>query len=635
MPAVIRSAFLVAASLAVVVLAAGCDDDEPAEPPTRQAATRGVEPAAPSATASEPKAAEAASPADTPLPPRPAAEPPTPGAPAVTPTKAAGRVQPRPSPTAAGVELHDSQVVTSVGQKRDNMAPWRDNGANRLFSTHVFGTPFMLNEKGELLPWIATGITSNDELTVWTMKLREDAVFQDGTPITAADFKAYWEHGARPENIAAWRGASLSLGFIQHWGELTDGYVAESDNLRAVDDHTLEIELAFPVRVWPLYMAAWHVGISKLEQVLADDNWGNAPIGAGPFSLTYHPETGLTELTRTDLVGGHWNGPHDRPTIEKLVVPNIEDVQARLIMFENGALDLVRIDTETYQAGDPYTSLPPDILPDWDVVTHRAAVDPNHPLLYVSPYAGLHFVLITNPYPLARQALAHGVDMQGIVSAIWGPTAIHAKGLITSTMPCHDPDPDHQPYDPDLARQKLSAARQNLTERERRLYGNVSTTLMIDLYRPDMVAMGVAMKEYWKDNLGVELDILKLESGVARREWTHLERKGLSSWIPDPFQAINEFIRPPSVLGFGENIDSRWRDISDSLGPAFHLPVDDPDRCRWFQKAQQGFLEELAFVIPIKEIDGGRWLVQPWLRGFKSTFNQDFNTLITAYVARH
>ena len=94
---------------------------------------------------------------------------------------------------------------------RDTMAPWRDTGANRLSSTHVFGTPFMLTEKGEAVPWIATAITSNDDLTVWTMKLREDAVFQDGTPITAADFKAYWEHGAKPENIVSWGGTRLTL----------------------------------------------------------------------------------------------------------------------------------------------------------------------------------------------------------------------------------------------------------------------------------------------------------------------------------------------------------------------------------------------------------------------------------------
>ena len=223
---------------------------------------------------------------------------------------------------------------------RDTMAPWRDNGGNRLFSTHVFGTPFMLNEKGEPLPWIATAITPNDDLTVWTMKLREDAVFQDGTPITAADFKAYWEHGAKPENIVAWGGASLTIGDILGWKDLRDGWVTEAEGLRVVDDHTLEIEIEIHNAAWPLYMAAWHVGISKLDQVLADGNWGNAPIGAGPFSLIYDPDSGLTELTRVDLVGKHWNGPHDTPIIEKLLLPNIPDDRARLIMFENGELDV-------------------------------------------------------------------------------------------------------------------------------------------------------------------------------------------------------------------------------------------------------------------------------------------------------
>ena len=48
-------------------------------------------------------------------------------------------------------------------------------------------------------------------------------MFQDGTPITASDFKAYWEHGAKPENIVAWRGASLTLEAIAGWEELMAG----------------------------------------------------------------------------------------------------------------------------------------------------------------------------------------------------------------------------------------------------------------------------------------------------------------------------------------------------------------------------------------------------------------------------
>ena len=42
-----------------------------------------------------------------------------------------------------------------------------------------------------------------------------------------------------------------------------------------------------------------------------------------------------------------------------------------------------------------------------------------------------------------------------------------------------------------------------------------------------------------------------------------------------------------------------------------------------------------ALAIPITEVNAVRWVVQPWLIGFESTFNQDFNTLTTAYVAAH
>ena len=628
MSTISRPMFLALAAIAAVaVLAAGCGGGEPAA----AVAARAPDPVAPSATASEPKAAEAPRPADTPQPARPAVEPPAPVAAPATSTAAMGRVQPRPRPTMPRLDLHHSQVVTAPGQMRNNMAPWRDGGGNRLFSTHVFGTPFMLNEKGEPVPWIATGITSNDDMTVWTMKLREDAVFQDGTPITAADFKAYWEHGAKPENVIAWDGASLSLGWIAGWEELMNGDVAEAEGLRVVDDHTLEIETAVPMPAWPLYMAAWHLGISKLEQVKADENWGNAPIGAGPFSLTYAPETGLTELTRTDLVGGHWNGPHDTPIIQKLVLSNIEDEQARLIMFENGELDVMRIDIETYKKAY-------DWLLGIDAETHEAELDPNHPLLHVSPYAGLHYIHMHFEYdPLkdlrVRQALAYGHDMKRIVSAIWGPTAIHANGLIMSGMPCHDRNADHQPYDPDLARQQLSdstygsgadlpaaddRSAPSRHGRDGRCHeGVLGRTPGRRAGRPEArerrrQARRALARVATVSDVSNRLDSMDPRSDPDRQRIGHQNR--------DDYQLPTCSLRPPDPPRLIEHARS--------------LPMDDPDRCLAFQAVQGEYLDKI-YIIPIREAAGGRWLVQPWLRGFKSTFNQDFNTLTTAYVARH
>ena len=591
MPTVTRGTLLVlAAVFAVAVLAAGCGGGEPEEPPTPVVAAQPADPAAPG-TAGAVVAPKTPRPADTPLPARTAAEPPTPSPPDAT-------------LTAVVVDLHHSQVVTAPGPGQAPVAPWRDWGGNRLFSTHVFGTPFMLNEKSELQPWIAVGITPNEDDTVWTMKLREDAVFQDGTPITAGDFKAYWEYGARPENRVAWGGASLTLKDIRGWEDLSAGDVTEAEGLRVVDDHTLEIELSEPNAAWPLYMATWHVGISKLGQVEAHENWANAPIGAGPFSLTYDPDTGLTKLTRVDLVNRRWNGPHDTPIIEKLVLPNIEDAQARLIMFENGDLDLLKIDRET----------------------HEMAIDPEHPLLYESPYGGLWYIYMKRDmYPLedfhVRKALAHGQDMERIVRAVWGPTATHAKGLISSLLPCHDPDANHQPYDPDLARQYLSESTYRKASR--------LPSLMIDLSRSDMVAMGVAVKEYWKDNLGVELDILKRESGMPRRSDAQLSRTSLGAWVPDPIHIVDVFAVEGTPWG-----PEYLPGLAAITQYTSSFPLDDPYRCHHFGAFEEEYLDKV-YMIPIREMDPIRWLVQPWLRGFESTFNLDFNTLATAYVAKH
>ena len=109
------------------------------------------------------------------------------------------------------------------------------------------------------------------------------------------------------------------------------------------------------------------------------------------------------------------------------MLPNIEDDQARLLMFENGELDVMRVDRRTYEG----------------------ALDPGHPfnpMLYVSPFGGLWYIKMKIDFApledlLVRRALAHGVDMESIVRAIWGPTATHAKGLFSSLVPCHNPTP--------------------------------------------------------------------------------------------------------------------------------------------------------------------------------------------------
>jgi len=478
---------------------------------------------------------------------------------------------------------------------RGTLSPWRDGGGNREFSLAVFGTLFHFSAKNEVIPWIATSWEVNDGLDVYIVKLRDDAVFQDGTPLTAADFKAYWEHGAKPENIVAWGGASLTIGEILGWDELKAGDVTEAVGLNALDDQTLEITLSLPFPTWPFALASWHTGISKLSQVLADDDWGNAPIGAGPYSLTYDPNTGLTVATKVSLTGGEWWGGDT--SIDKMVFESIPDPQVQLIMFENSELDIMGASNTIYEA----------------------ALDPSNPFnsMLVSTNAGGlggYFIAHILRAPLedlfVRKSLAQSVDMRTVLSAVRGPSTVLATGLIPPSINCHDPDAKGHIYDPELARQFLSES----------TYSSAANlpVLQLDLAKDPYLNIGVAMKEYWKDNLNVELDILKRERGMGRRPDSQWGRHSAGAWLPDPVQIVSTM----TVKDIGELDDVPGAyDVMDALEAyARGLPLDHPDRCSAFQAVSQEYMDQV-YMIPLWFSVSRDWLVQPWVKGFTSGFN--------------
>jgi ABC-type transport system substrate-binding protein len=605
---------LAAVSSISLVAAAACGAEEaeepeaPAQPVAGRAADEAAAPAAPQAPTgrtgaaqaaaepdaasgtvgkaqapAQPKAGEAAQAAADPEKPKAAAA--AEGAMTKTTTRTGGAVD---------LNLADEQVLNLPGRLRSGAAPWRDGGSNRSFSMAVFGTLFQLSPKNDVVPWIASGWSVNDGLDVFTVTLRDDAVYQDGTPITAADVKAYWEHGAKPENIVGWGGASLTIGEIKGWDELKAGDVTESEGLVALDDQTLEITLSLPFPTWPFAMSAWHTGISKLDQVKSDENWWQYPVGAGPFSLTIDPDSGLTVVTS----GAQWWGGD--PILEKMVLENIPDRQVQVIMFENRELEMMTLDGPTYSA----------------------ALDPSHPfnpLLKTTPYGGLwYFIAHVARPPLedlfVRKAMASAVDMRTILTAVHGPTTQMATGLVSPTINCHDPDAVGHVYDPDLGRQYLSESS----------YGSAANlpVLKTDLAHPPIVNIGAAMKEYWKDNLDVELDIVKRERGIGRRPDSQWGRHSAGAWIPDPVQIVSTM----TVKDIGEldNVPGVY-DVMDALEAyARSLPLDHPDRCAAFQAVEREYMEQV-FMIPLEFITGVNWVVQPWVRGFESTFNLDVN----------
>ena len=555
---------------------------------------------------------------DTPVPTTAAVQPTSPPAPTAVPDTPTPEPAKLPDvfpvdPTTvvpAGTQLHDEQVMRIPNRMYDGgRPPWQDGGRQRPFSVWVYGTLFQINENVELRPYIAISGEPNDDFSVWTFKLRDDAVYQDGTPITAADFKAYWEYGALPENIASWGGASNTLGVIKGWEELRAGDTSQAEGLRAIDEQTLEVTLGEPIPGFMTYVAAWHTGISKLAQALENPRAWDQPIGAGPYQLTIDPDTATAQVVAWDDAGVQFWGPS--PSIRRMEVLGIQDAQVSIIMFENAELDAMTVDAATLEA----------------------AQDPSHymyGLHYHANYPGVQFIknkldIAPMEDTLVRQALGHGMDMHSIVKAVWGNLALPATGIMGKGLPCHNPDARGIYYDPDLARQSL----------EDSTYGSgpALPSMFLDVRKGQLSNMGVSIKEYWKDNLDVEVDVIARESGQERREGSQFYRISLGSWILDPAQVVGNLTRTDSIEALTPRAGGY--PVMDALvAHAKSLPLDHPDRCAAFQAVEEEYLDK-AYMYPIQFGGGVNWMVQPWVVGFAGTANVDINTLPWIYLTKH
>jgi ABC-type transport system substrate-binding protein len=574
---------LVVVSIALVAVMA-CTSDEPEEAPAPTAMVQPTSPPAPTAVPDTP------TPAPDPLPDVFPVDPAT-----VVPT---------------GTQLHDEQIMRIPNRMYDGgRPPWQDGGRQRPFSVWLYGTLFQINENVELRPYIAVGAEPNDDFSVWTFKLRDDAIYHDGTPITAADFKAYWEYGALPENIASWGGASLTIGVIKGWEELRAADTSQAEGLRVIDEQTLEVTLSEPIPGFVTYVAAWHTGISKLEQALEDPRAWDKPIGAGPYQVTIHPDTATAEAVAWDDAGVQFWGPS--PSIRRMELLGIQDAQVSVIMFENAELDAMTVDAATLEA----------------------AQDPSHymyGLHYHANYPGVQFIknkLDIAPMEdlLVRQALGHGMDMGSIVKAVFGNLSLPATGIMGKGLPCHNPDARGIYYDPDLARQALDESTYGS--------GDALPSMFLDVAKGPLSNMAVSIKEYWKDNLGAELDVIAREKGQERREGSQFYRISIGSWILDPAQVIGSLTRTDSISSLTPRPGGY--PVLDALAlHAKSLPLDHPDRCAAFQAVEEEYLDN-AYMYPIQFGGGVNWMVQPWVVGFAGTANVDINTLPWIYLTKH
>ncbi|KQM81482.1 ABC transporter substrate-binding protein [Agromyces sp. Leaf222] len=271
-----------------------------------------------------------------------------------------------------------------------------------------------IDAEGKIQPGLAESWEQTDDVT-YVYELRDDAKFQDGTPVTADDVVFSLEQ-ARDET------ASPGLAY----------YLGGVDTIEKTGEHEVTVTLTAPDAAFAANMSTGGAAFITSQAFWEehDGKIGTASsllLGSGPYQVTeFVPDSHVT-LERVDT----WWG--ETPKVKSIQVEFIPDESTRLLAAQSGDVDVA-------------FNVPLAQSTQWEQLdTMRVE--------YVNDlsYVGLYFNTGLAPFddPKVREAFAHSIDREAVVEKLLRGHGEAATAMMT-------PESLGKAYSAEEARERLS-----------------------------------------------------------------------------------------------------------------------------------------------------------------------------------
>ena len=444
--------------------------------------------------------------------------------------------------------------------------------------------------RGRLMPGVAESWTLLSDRIEF--KLRDDARWEDGTPVTARDFVYAWRQVVDPKVASPF--AAIMQPF-KNAQAIREGELPVSAlGIRAVDDQTLVVELErpcgyclgmMPHTVFYPVKRSFHRQAGEGYATEADQILSN-----GPFRLTeWVHEASL----RFEKNAGYWN--RDQVFLNEIDVAYISsDNRTRLNLFLDGQTAFVRLGAETVKEAvgkgqRVRTFLSGGVTYLW--FNHRDGLPMTSKLLRRAVQSAFN----TDEYVNQVIAIPGYRPTRTLFPSYFDGME---KSFVKEFPP---PEVNH---DPAHARALLVAAGKELGEIPRlRLLTVTSTT-------------GVRAAEYIQGKLRQTLGLDVLVDQQTFKQYLSRARAGefdlaLSSWYPD----YDDFVTYADLLG-SHNPNNRGRYFNDEYDRWLKVlmeSIDKKTRLNAVAELQRIIVEEVP-LLPTAET-GSAYLVHPRLRG--------------------
>jgi len=446
-----------------------------------------------------------------------------------------------------------------------------------VYEAHVMRDLFeglvMQDAKANLIPGAAESWTVSDDGKTYTFKLRADAVWSDGSPVTAEDFVYSFRRLENPETGAEY--ASMLYPIVNAEEVNTGKAKPEDMGVKAVDATTLEVTLkaATPYFLEMLtHQATYPVSKASIEKDGADWIKPGKLVSNGAFTLAEWVPNDHMRMVKNPKF-------HDAANVKIDVINFIptEDRSSAMKRYEAGELD-------------SYDDLPTEQLADL-----KAKFGDQ---IRVAPYLGTYYYAIkTDKAPWdnveLRNAVSMAIDRDFLAEKVWANSMFPGYSMVP---------PGIEGYMPAMA----SFADKSQIDREEE-----ATKILEKLgYGPDKPLKmeiryntsenhkntAVAIQEQLKP-LGIEVTLLNTDT---KTHYGHLEQKGdydvaRAGWIAD-YQDPETFLgisRKASGNNYSSYDSPKFEEAMDKAAAAGGNPEE---RLKLLSEAERVMIDEVGNI---------------------------------------
>ncbi|MEB6231015.1 peptide ABC transporter substrate-binding protein [Mammaliicoccus sciuri] len=473
---------------------------------------------------------------------------------------------------------------------------------------------YTLDKDDKAIPAVAKGdpkITNDGKK--WTIKLRDDAKWSNGDPVTAHDFVFAWRKVVDPDTASEY---AYILYDIKNAEEINSGdKKPEELGVKAVDDHTLEFELT---KSLPYYKELLSFGtfMPQNEKFVKKqgDKYGTTvktTLYNGPFKMTDWKTDDKVTLEKND---DYWD--KDKVKLNKVNYKVVKEASTAVNLYETNKLDIVDLPAEQVKKYKDDKAFNTEL----DTVTYYFKLNEDT----VPEFKNEDF----------RLAFAKAIDKEAYVKNNLNNGSIPTDNFVPKDFVKDSKGKEYQDGVKNTNQYNVKEAKEHY-EKAKKALGKDKFTIELMTYDKDTAKRDA---EYFKEQLEKNLDgvTIKIKQQPFKQK-LDLVSKGeyemsLENWIPDypdPMTFLELYVTDGSHNNTGwsnKEYDSIIKAADSSL-------ASNPDKRLSELQRAEGMLLNEAGIVPLYQV-GVAQLQKP---NVKNVVNHQFggvSTLKEAYIEK-